>query len=59
VFVTLAVDQIDAERVINLADAGLPYLALLTKSSVTGPDPKKLASCQSAPACPVLFPPAK
>ena len=50
VFVTLAVDQTDAERVINLADAGLPYLALLTKSSVTGPDSKKLAS---------LFPPAK
>jgi len=50
VMVTLAVNQIDAERVINLADAGLPYLALLTKSSVTGPDSKKLAS---------LFPPAK
>jgi pilus assembly protein CpaB len=50
VLVTLAVDQADAERVINLAEAGLPYLALLTKSSVTGPDSKKLAS---------LFPAAK
>jgi len=40
VLVTLAVDQPDAERVINLAEAGLPYLSLLTKSSVTGSDPK-------------------
>jgi pilus assembly protein CpaB len=50
VMVTLAVNQADAERVINLGEAGLPYLALLTKSSVTGPDPAKLPS---------LFPPAK
>ncbi|HVB46183.1 MAG TPA: RcpC/CpaB family pilus assembly protein [Streptosporangiaceae bacterium] len=38
VLVTLAVSQNDAERVISLAEAGLPYLALLTRSSVTGPD---------------------
>jgi pilus assembly protein CpaB len=50
VLVTLAVNQADAERLINLAEAGLPYLALLTKSSATGPDPVKLPS---------LFPPAK
>ena len=50
VLVTLAVNQADAERVINLAEAGLPYLALLTKSSKTGPDPATL---------PPLFPPAK
>lgn len=48
VLVTLAVDQADAERVVNLAESGLPYLALLTKSSVTAPDTK------FAP----LFPPA-
>jgi len=36
--------------VINLAESGLPYLALLTKSSVTGPDPGTL---------PPLFPAAK
>ncbi len=49
VLVTLAVDQGDAERVINLAESGLPYLSLLTKSSVTAPDTKL------AP----LFPPVK
>ena len=50
VLVTLAVDQADAERVINMAESGLPYLALLTKSSKTGPDPATL---------PPLIPPAK
>jgi pilus assembly protein CpaB len=49
VLVTLAVNQNDAERVINLAESGLPYLALLTKSSVTGSDQRNLA----------LFPPFK
>jgi pilus assembly protein CpaB len=38
VLVTLAVDQTDAERVINIAESGLPYLSLLTKSSVTRVD---------------------
>ncbi len=38
VLVTLAVDQSDAERVITLVESGLPYLALLGQSSVTGPD---------------------
>lgn len=38
VLVTLAVSQADAERVIELAQAGLPYLALLTPASVVGPD---------------------
>jgi pilus assembly protein CpaB len=33
--VTLAVSQADAERVIGATEAGLPYLALLTSSSVT------------------------
>lgn len=50
VMVTLAVDQLDAEKLINMADAGLPYLALLTKSSVTGPDTKPV---------PPLFAPIK
>lgn len=50
VLVTLAVDQYDAEKVINMADAGLPYLALLTNSSVTGPDTKPV---------PPLFAPVK
>lgn len=49
VLVTLAVDQSDAERVINLAESGLPYLALLTKSSVTGADQPNIQ----------LFPPFK
>ena len=49
VLVTLAVDQSDAEKVINLAEAGLPYLSLLTKSSVTGNDTKLVP----------LFPPVK
>ncbi|HUZ54813.1 MAG TPA: RcpC/CpaB family pilus assembly protein [Streptosporangiaceae bacterium] len=49
VLVTLAVDQSDAERVINLAESGLPYMALLTTSSVTGSD---------GPTLP-LFPPTK
>jgi pilus assembly protein CpaB len=38
VLVTMAVDQSDAERLINLTETGLPYLALLTTSSGTGPD---------------------
>jgi pilus assembly protein CpaB len=38
VLVTLAVDQADAERVIQLTETGLPYLALLTPSSQTGFD---------------------
>ncbi|MHB1593085.1 MAG: Flp pilus assembly protein CpaB [Streptosporangiaceae bacterium] len=49
VLVTLAVDQADAERVINVAEGGLPYLALLTQSSGTKPDTKLTA----------LFPPVK
>jgi pilus assembly protein CpaB len=38
VLVTLAVNQADAERVIDLAETGLPYLALLTPTSQTGFD---------------------
>src|SRR5579863_1692757 len=38
VLVTLAVDQADAERVIQLSETGLPYLALLTPASQTGFD---------------------
>jgi pilus assembly protein CpaB len=38
VLVTLAVRQADAERLINLDEAGLPYLALLTATSHTGFD---------------------
>ena len=38
VLVTLAVDQADAERVIELTETGLPYLALLTPASQTGFD---------------------
>jgi pilus assembly protein CpaB len=38
VLVTLAVDQVDAERVIQLTETGLPYLALLTPASQTGFD---------------------
>jgi pilus assembly protein CpaB len=38
VLVTLAVDQADAERVIQLSETGLPYLALLTQASQTGFD---------------------
>ncbi len=36
--VTLAVSQRDAERLIQLTETGLPYLALLTTSSRTGAD---------------------
>lgn len=50
VLVTLAVDQTDAERVITLARSGMPYMALLTKSSNVGPD--KLVP-------PPFFPPFK
>lgn len=35
VMVTFAVEQADAERLIRLTEAGLPYLALLTSSSKT------------------------
>ncbi len=38
VLVTVAVDQKDAERLITLAQSGIPYLALLSPSSVIGPD---------------------
>ena len=38
VLVTLAVSQGDAERLIQLTEAGLPYLALLTSSSATRAD---------------------
>jgi pilus assembly protein CpaB len=36
VLVTLALSQPDAERVISIAETGLPYLALLTPTSQTG-----------------------
>ena len=51
VLVTLAVDQSDAERVISLAESGLPYLALLGQSPTpaTGPDHGTIS----------LFPPSK
>jgi pilus assembly protein CpaB len=45
VLVTFAVDQADAERVIELTETGLPYLALLTPASQTGFD----AGSQSQP----------
>jgi pilus assembly protein CpaB len=38
VMVTLAVQQADAQRLIELDEAGLPYLALLTPNSQTGVD---------------------
>jgi len=38
VMVTLAVSQANAERLILITRAGLPYLALLNSSSVTGFD---------------------
>lgn len=38
VMVTFAVSQDNAERLIQLTEAGLPYLALLTPSSQTRPD---------------------
>ena len=38
VLVTMAVNQSDAERLIQLTETGLPYLALLTASSQTGFD---------------------
>ena len=38
VLLTLAVDQADAERVIQLTETGRPYLALLTPASRTGFD---------------------
>jgi len=38
VLVTLAVDQADAERVIQLTETALPYLALLTPAAQTGFD---------------------
>jgi pilus assembly protein CpaB len=37
--VTLAVQQADAERLIEIGEAGLPYLALLTPTSQTRFDP--------------------
>lgn len=52
IMVTLAVDQNDAEKVINIAESGLPYLALLTGTSVTGNDTKAMTNL-------TLFPPAK
>jgi len=36
--VTVAVSQTDAEKLIHLAEAGIPYLALVTASSGTTPD---------------------
>jgi pilus assembly protein CpaB len=36
VLVTLALSQADAERVIDIAETGMPYLGLLTPSSQTG-----------------------
>ena len=38
--VTVAVSQTDAEKLIHLAEAGIPYLALVTASSGTKPDIK-------------------
>jgi pilus assembly protein CpaB len=38
IMVTVAVDQADAERVIELAEAYIPYMALMTSSSGTAPD---------------------
>jgi pilus assembly protein CpaB len=36
--VTFAVSQADAERLIQLTETGLPYLALLNGASATTPD---------------------
>lgn len=38
VMVTVALDQQDAERLIEIAEAGVPYMALVTSSSHTAPD---------------------
>jgi len=38
IMVTVAVSQVDAERVIELAEAYLPYMALIATSSGTTPD---------------------
>jgi pilus assembly protein CpaB len=38
VMVTVAVDQQDAERVIELAESAIPYMAIVTSSSNTSPD---------------------
>jgi pilus assembly protein CpaB len=38
VFVTLALSQANAEKLITVEQAGVPYLGLLTSQSVTGPD---------------------
>lgn len=38
VLVTMALSQADAEKVIQLTETGLPYLALLSPSSDTSPD---------------------
>jgi pilus assembly protein CpaB len=46
VLVTLAVRQADAERLIQLDEAGLPYLALLTPTSQTGFDTTTLPLIQ-------------
>ena len=43
VLVTLAVSQADAERLIQLDETGLPYLALLTPTSQTGFDTAPVA----------------
>ncbi len=40
--ITLAVSQADAERLIQISVAGVPYLALVTPSSGTAPDTKQI-----------------
>jgi pilus assembly protein CpaB len=49
VLVTMAVSQANAEKLIMLTRAGLPYLALLTPSSVTGFDTHILPLFTPAP----------
>jgi pilus assembly protein CpaB len=46
VLVTVAVSQADAERLITLTQAGLPYLALLTDSSQTRVDTRLVPPVQ-------------
>lgn len=38
ILVTVALDQVDAERLIEIAEAHVPYLALVTPASGTAPD---------------------
>jgi pilus assembly protein CpaB len=47
--VTLAVNQADAERLIQLTETGMPYLALLTSTSRTTTDAGRLLNVLPKP----------